>query len=409
MQISKIKLFPLSILLLLSVVLTACGSGGAMPDRAWPESLVDGNTIYMVNQSFVYAVDVTSILAAKPTIPEGKAANEPFKLDSPKENLQFFEKNNLRYPKDAEDGVTYGSAPVLFNGELILTDFAGKIRKGNFWCEDAQGCDEKGTKPPVITPVKDATGRYLTSATVTDTRILAANADHKLYAYDFDLVKKWDFSASDEVWTRPVVYGDLIFVASRDKQVYALRENKDANGVDVVWNKNLDGAVLHSLAVDEEGNLYVGTLKNELISLDAKTGDINWTYKTKGYVWSPVVFSGDRVYGADQSGNIFCLNKEKIQEKIPVWEYPVTSPIIGSVAIDGKSLFAGTYDGKAISISIEDTANPRLIWENNVGGKLLSTPVIAGNYAVFGVIDGDKALAAYSFDNKFTWTFKPSK
>jgi hypothetical protein len=50
-----------------------------------------------------------------------------------------------------------------------------------------------------------------------------------------------------------------------------------------------------------------------------------------------------------------------------------------------------------------------------VGGKLLSTPVIAGDYVVFGVVDGDKLLAGFKTSDitmqtaKPDWTFNPSK
>jgi len=383
MQINKRKLFPLSIMLLLAVVLSACSAGGAMPDRSWPESLVDGNTIYLVNHSYVYAIDVSHF------------------EKNPTEIAGFGDPDKLRYPKDAEGSTSFGSAPVLLGDRLLLTDYASHIRT----------IGTSSDTSPVI--VKDAASRFLSSATVSGDLILAANADHKLYAYDKDLKLQWTFAeAKDALWAKPIVSGDMIFVASIDHNVYALRQNTAGDGYEKVWSDNVGGPIFFSLTADEDGNLYVGTLKNELISYNAKTGKRNWTVSTAGTVWSPIVVNGDRIYGGDQAGKVFALNKADGSTK---WEYDAHTPIIGRVLLNESSLYVGTYDGRAICLSIEDKTDSREKCVKKVGGKLLSTPVIVGEYVVFGVVDGDKLLAGYKVSNitnetdKPDWTFTPSK
>ncbi len=118
----------------------------------------------------------------------------------------------------------------------------------------------------------DATGSFISSAALVGDLILAPNADHNLYAYDKDLTLKWKFSASNGLWTKPVSDGDLIYVTSMDKSVYALKENAKKDGVDVLWSKDLGGSILFSLAIGKDGNLYIGTLNNELFSIEAKSG-----------------------------------------------------------------------------------------------------------------------------------------
>lgn len=384
MQINKRKLFPLSIMILMAVVLSACAGGGAMPDRSWPESLVDGSTLYMVNHSFVYAMD-TSLS------PNGKVT----------ELNGFGDPEKLRYPKEAEGSTNFGSAPVKLGDRLLLTDYTGHIRT------IGTGADTS----PVIK--SDATGRFLSSASVTDTLILAANADHKLYAYDKDLKLKWTYTeAKDAIWTKPVVFGDLIIVASIDHNVYALKEAADGKGAEKVWTYDAGGPVFFSLTGDEDGYLYVGTLNNELHCIDAKTGTLKWKVPTAGTIWSPVVVKGDRIYSGDQSGKIFALTKA---DGKTVWEIDAKSQIIGSVLLSGTDLYAGTNDGRAICLSNTDSKAATMKCDIKVGGKLLSTPVIAGDYVVFGVVDGDKLLAGFKTSDitmqtaKPDWTFNPSK
>ncbi len=362
MQKRKFLLFP--IFLLLAVILSACS--GAIPDKSWSESLVMDKTIYTASGSFVYIINA-----------------ETGKEIEPK-----------HFPEKAEGTMAFGAAPVILGDQLLVSDYASQLR--------LLSMDLKSQSKLI----KDATGRFISSPTITDKLILAANADHNLYAYDKDLNLKWKFQAKNSIWTRPVVYDDLIFVASLDKNVYALSENASKDGADVVWSKDLGGAVFLSLAIDEKGNLYIGTLNNEIFSIDAKTGKINWQVKTSGTVWSPVAIKDDRVYGGDQSGKVFALNKK---DGSLVWEYEAGSPVIGSVTLYDDRLFAGTQNGEALSIAIADEPKSRLLWTQNVGGKLYSTPVLTDKYVVFGSYESDKTLAAYKFNGDAGWTFTPSK
>lgn len=386
MQINKRKLFPLTIVLLLAVGLSACAGGGAMPDRSWPESLVDGDTIYMVNHSFVYAVDASHLV----------------ENDKAKEITGFGDPEKLRYPKEAEGSTSFGSAPVKLGDRLLLTDYTGHVRT------IGTGSD---TSAKIASEV--AAGRFFASATVTDKLVLAANADHVLYAYDNDLNAKWKYKdAKDALWAKPVVSGDLIIVASVDHNVYAMKESADGKGAEKAWTYDAGGPIFFSLTADEDGNLFVGTMNNELLCLDAKSGSLKWKVPTAGTIWSPVIVKGDRIFGGDQSGKLFSLNKA---DGRTVWGHDTHSPIIGSVVLDDTNLYAGTFDGRAVILSNEDKAENRLKSEKKVGGKLLSTPVIAGEYVVFGVVDGDKLLAGYKISNitnqtdKPDWTFTPSK
>lgn len=362
MQKSKIPLF--FILLLTVILLTGCS--GAIPDKSWPESLVVDNTIYTSAQTFVYAIDAQT----------GK------------------EKNPRRFPEDAEGSTAFGSAPVLVDENLLLNDYAAQLRIVSA---------DLSSQSKII---KDASGRFLSSVTLYNDSILAANADNHLYAYDRELKLKWKFAAKNGIWTRPLVYEDLILISSLDKSVYALKPNASQDGVDVVWSKEVGGSVFFSQAIDEKGNLYIGTLNNELFSLNAKTGEINWQVKTNGTVWSPVAIKGDRLYAGDQSGKIFALD---VNDGSQVWTYDAGSPVIGGLALKDTNLYTGTQNGQALCLSAEDKPDNRVLWTKEVGGKLYSTPVFTQEYVVFGVYEGDKTLAAFKFNGDIGWDFKPSK
>ncbi len=366
----KRKIPLIFLVLLLSIILTGCT--GAIPERSWPASLVVDDTIYTASQTFVFAVDA----------------------DSGKEDADKGDTEKLRYPKDAESGTTFGNAPLLLDDQLYISDYGSQIRTIS---KDLRSVGKI---------VKDASGRFLSSPVFFNDLILASNSDGKLYAYNKDLSLRWTFSDGNGFWTQPVTYEDMIFVSSIDKSVYALKENAAGDGADVVWKKELGSSVFFSQAIDEKGNLYIGTLNNELFSFDSTTGSVNWQVQTAGTVWSPVIIKDNRIFAGDQSGKIFALDTT---DGHLVWEYDALSPVIGSVAVRENSLYAGIGNGDALCLSIEDKPESRLLWSKNVGGKLYSTPVFTDKYVVFGVTDGDKTLAAFAFSGDTGWTFKPSK
>jgi outer membrane protein assembly factor BamB len=358
MHKSKISLF--FVFILLALLLTACS--GVPMSSGWPMSLVDGKTIYTASGSHIYAVNVDT----------GK------------------EQTPRRFPEKVEGATVFGSAPILVDGYLFAGDY-----NNHLWKIPTSFVQEEWKK-------NDSTGRFIASPELFGELILAPNADHNLYAYDSKGIVKWKFTASNGLWTKPSISGDLIIVSSMDKKVYALRQNTNKDGVDVVWSKDLGGSVLFSQALGEDGNLYIGTLNNELFSIEAASGKVNWQVKTAGTVWSPVVVGKDKIYAGDQSGKIFALNTKDGSQ---AWEVNAESAVIGGLTLTDKGLFAGTEKGTALCLSVDGTK----IWTETVGGKLYSTPVISGDYVIFGVFEGDKTLAAYYQDGRSAWTFTPSK
>jgi outer membrane protein assembly factor BamB len=358
------RFIPLIFLILTMVLLlTACT--GIPVAAGWPASTVVDKTIYTSSGQYVYAVNTET----------GQQTH--------------------RWPEKAENGKIFSAAPVILSdGKLVVGDYNSELNI----------IDPNVDPTTFTTKTKDATGKYIAPSLVLkdhDDLILAPNSDHSLYAYSKAGKFLWKFSeAKNNLWSQPVTDGKTVFVASMDKNVYAIDPAADGK---VLWSKDLGGSVMFSLALANNGSLYIGTLNNELFSIDSTTGKINWQVKTSGAVWSPVLVQDDTIYAGDQSGKVFALSTK---DGSKVWELDAGSPVIGGLAFSDKGLFFGTEKGDAICVSTSGAK----VWTTTVGGKLYSTPVISGSSVIFGVFEGDKTLAALDEKNgTLVWGFTPAK
>ncbi|GAP20043.1 PQQ-binding-like beta-propeller repeat protein [Leptolinea tardivitalis] len=356
-----------------SFLLSACG--GTPAPASWPESLVvdkatlqklttdqaiadkQVDTLFVSSGSFVYAINAET----------GQEIG--------------------RYPEKAEGTNMYASAPALLNGSLYVGDYSSQ-----FHSIDPTTRLQKWVK-------KDATGRFIASPVMIDDLILAPNADGHLYAYNSNGEVRWKFAASNGIWSTPVTDGKTVFISSMDRKLYAIDPGAEGK---VLWTVDLGGSVVFSQVLGKDGNLYIGTLNNEIFSIASDSGKINWQVKTSGGVWSPVVVDNDKIFAGDQSGKVFALSSK---DGSKIWETDAGSPVVGGLALTDKGLFVGTQNGDALCISV----NGQKVWTQTVGGKLYATPVVSGNNVIFGVFEGDKSLAALDENGKLVWTFTPSK
>ncbi len=141
--------------------------------------------------------------------------------------------------------------------------------------------------------------------------------------------------------------------------------------------------------------LYVGTLQGKIFALDLTTAgpgqapDQVWDPKTvvgavggggfgcttqvskpMGMYGTPVVKNG-KVYIGAYDGNVLWVSIDGQGKSDPNFE--TGAPIIGSVVIDGDTLFVGSSNGKLYALSLDLKEN----WHFETDGKIWSTPVVS--------------------------------
>jgi len=141
--------------------------------------------------------------------------------------------------------------------------------------------------------------------------------------------------------------------------------------------------------------LYVGTLQGKILALDLTTALSNegvqplWDPKdvvesvgggfTCGRVSNPMGMYGTpavtngRIYIGAYDSNVLWVSTDGQAVSDP--KFKTGGPIIGSVVIDGDTLFVGSSDGTLYVLDL----NLKERWRFETGGKIWSTPVVDDN------------------------------
>lgn len=197
------------------------------------------------------------------------------------------------------------------------------------------------------------TSEVLSAPRVIDTRVIVRANDGRVFGLDpADGSRKWVYdrglpALSVRGNSSPVGAGGLTFIGYDDGTVVALR---DEDGLRV-WEQAIaepDGRTELERMADIDGEMiidgeqiFVASFHDKLMSLAAATGQPLWTHEYGSY--SGVAVAGDKLVFSDKNGDVWALDKS-----------------------------SGTSSWK----------------QNLLEHRQLTTPVIQGEYAVVGDLEG---------------------
>ncbi len=366
------KKFVFVMMILLGAVLLSACAGGALHGTTWAGLAADGNTAYLADAAIVYGIS----------------------LDNGRELWRFS-------PGDDNKAQFYSNPVIAPNGLVIVGSAAGKHTL--YALDPNDIVSNENIKSPVAKwTFNGAGGPWVAPPLVTGNLLFAPNSDGNLYVLSLNdgqsakqALKVVDLGG--RLWAKPVTDGERVFVTSLDHGVYAV----DIETYDVVWHKDVNGAIPGSPILGPDGMLYVGSLGSQLEKFDPATGNHQPVLDAENWIWSTPGLEDDTLYFADVDGNFYSFNTSTGQ---PNWapvkpDGPITaSPLIQNdhilVATESGSLFAMDHDGK-------------VLWTEEVGGKIYTTPVAAGGLTIVAPLETDFYLAALDSNGRRVWTFTP--
>jgi outer membrane protein assembly factor BamB len=238
------------------------------------------------------------------------------------------------------------------------------------------------------------TGGYVySSPAVADGMVFVGSRDKNVYALDaFTGVLVWNYTTGDLVVSSPAVAGGMVYVGSDDGNVYAL----DAFTGVLVWNYTTGDLVGSSPAV-AGGTVFVGSWDHNVYALDAFTGVLVWNYTTGSMVESSPAVNKDMVYVGSDDGNVYALDAFT---GALVWNYTTSSPVSSSPAVAGGMVYVGSrYNVYAL-----DASTGSFKWSNTTGGYVLSSPAVAGGKVYVGSFDG-KVYGLNASTGTYLWSY----
>lgn len=362
MKISRLYL--IMAIILSGVLITSC-AGGTGVANSWPGVTIDqeSKTVYLAYGSHVYAVN----------------------LENGTERWRF--------PTKADAKITFFAPPVVTDDGQVIVGGYNNILYGL----DAETGGQKWA-------FDQAKNHYIASPLVTSDGIYAPSNDNTLYALNLAGNLRWQFKTEHGQWGTPAQAGTLILLPSLDHYIYAL----NAENGSLVWkSEDLGGSVVGTPTVSEQGVLYVGTFKSEMLALDSKDGKTLWRVPAMGWVWSGPALVNDVLYFGDLGGTLSALNAANgsiLYQVKPAADTP--RKIVGQPLIVEDALFFVADDGNLYAVEAAN-GNPR--WNKPFQAKLYSGPYGAGDTILIAPVGIDDLLIALDLNGNQKWSFIPAK
>lgn len=226
-------------------------------------------------------------------------------------------------------------------------------------------------------------------ATLINDRLFFGASDGQFYSVNAKTGKVlWTFPTRIENIAEPLLDAatGILYFLSGSNVVYAL----DAESGRQVWlysrqdnsNFSIRGGSKPAL---KDGNLFVGFSDGTLVSLNAKTGNLQWELplnKNKKFrdIDSSPVIDGDQIYISGYDDKLYCVNAQKgdVQWKIDGGGYyPVT--------IAGDKIYYSTTSGEVWALQ---KGNGQKAWTYSVKEGIPTQVRIYKGLAVFGESQG---------------------
>lgn len=225
---------------------------------------------------------------------------------------------------------------------------------------------------------------------------------NSLTIFNPDLTERITYTAPrDEPLSSPVLSLD------GSKLYYMMQFTIIARNVadlSIVWQTNVGGVYYPPIILDNANNLYVGAGEN-LISMNALTGALNWTTNTRIGSLMKIITDDQNIYACDRG--MVAISKSGVIKWTQKNNFETfNTPAIGKnnriyVTTRSSKLFAfqpglpnqwpmfrfdniGSAQGGHSGIQTAQQG-----WSFQTGAEVYSTPVIDGNgYSYFGSLDG---------------------
>jgi len=173
--------------------------------------------------------------------------------------------------------------------------------------------------------------------------------------------------------------GQRIYVGTGGGKLFAFRADTGKQ----LWERKLGGSVSASpLVVEHLGLLFVGSADGAMNAIKLASGAQMWKYRTKGISYRQAIYADGVVYFSNHRDQVFSLDARTGRWR---WSYDRETPesftVAGhsGLAVKGDNLYVGFSDGVIVCLSAR-SGNAR--WTRNLGGKekeyldVDSTPVV---------------------------------
>jgi len=124
-----------------------------------------------------------------------------------------------------------------------------------------------------------------------------------------------------------------------------------------------------STPVVHNGNVYLGNLQGRFFSINAESGELNWSFSGKGSVFATASVDNEAVYSATASGILY---KISIADGVEIWQKDLLDPLSIGMLLSGRYIYIGSLNRKFYSLD-KDTGE--ILWSVLLDGRVRTSPL----------------------------------
>ncbi|WDE13665.1 PQQ-binding-like beta-propeller repeat protein [Thalassomonas haliotis] len=162
------------------------------------------------------------------------------------------------------------------------------------------------------------------SPSLSDNGTIYVGVGEKIYALDprnGETNNGWPYVTGGDVVATPTLgkdsqQQDLVYVGSKDFNFYALNQAGQK-----LWNTATRGEIIAPAELDQDNQLYVGSMDKALYALDARNGEIQWQYPLpEGISQKPRLFANGLIYVTTDDEQIHIIDRQDIGKYALKWQ-----------------------------------------------------------------------------------------
>lgn len=182
----------------------------------------------------------------------------------------------------------------------------------------------------------------------------------------------------------PVYDNRILYFAAIDGK-YTIRSYDAAKGK-YVWRKNL--GIFESPLTVSGDKLFAANRSGTVYCINKNTGEVIWSFEADSEIFSGLLVTGNMVYTGSLNGVITSVDYDTGEK---IWEYDTGQKLRATPSSDGSRIFWGTLNNNMIAL---DARSGQKLWQFKTDGAIFTTPSVTGQSITFGCNDG----VVYSLD-----------
>ncbi|MBN1426781.1 MAG: PQQ-binding-like beta-propeller repeat protein [Anaerolineae bacterium] len=281
-------------------------------------------------------------------------ANQVYAIDSQTGEAQW------TFPEKPANDQLFFAPPAVTDDMVVVSDYRDSL----FALNPTDGKQQWS--------FKSDRSRFIGSAAVGEDLVYAATVNGTVHALDRETgVEEWFYATDGSIWSTPLLADGMLYVTSLDRHLYVL----DAKTGNLSWSFSDSEEIGDSPSIGAmvgtptlyEDVLYFGSFNNRVYAVSIEKRDVLWTYDTTNWVWSSPVIDeqNDQLIGADLDGHIFALD---LEDGSRTWAYDASGPVVGAPVL-------GNLEDDTSVAYITCGGEPNLLILNTSDGKEAISPV----------------------------------